>query len=150
MFLRSNFDYTYSLGINDATWESNAASKPHQSNIIWFDTLIKTLFKIIMMLWSNVNQSKKKLQNYFFWKWFTRYNSVQSVCVGSAQHVTFFYSPLSPVVSVLTPFLHMSSFTQCIHLFLALPLLLYPSTNLNTIKTHQQDTSLDALFVWRN
>lgn len=149
MFLRSNFDYTYSLGINDATWESNAASKPHQSNIIWFDTLIKTLFKIIMMLWSNVNQSKKKLQNYFFWKCFTRNNSVQSVCVGSAQHVTFFlFSPISCRISPHTFSTHVIFYT--VH-----PSLFSPASTLISIhkfkhKTHQQDTSLDALFVWRN
>jgi hypothetical protein len=43
--------------------------------------------------------------------------------VGSAQHVFFFHSLLSLVISMLTPFIFMTAFTQSIHLFLRRPLL---------------------------
>jgi hypothetical protein len=46
----------------------------------------------------------------------------------SAQHVSFFHSLLSLVISMLMPFIFMSSFTQSIHLFLGRPLLGCPST----------------------
>jgi hypothetical protein len=48
--------------------------------------------------------------------------------VGSVQHVFFFHSLLSLVISMLTAFILLSSFTQSIHLFLGRPLLGCPST----------------------
>jgi hypothetical protein len=45
-----------------------------------------------------------------------------------ARHVFFFHPLLSLVISMLTPFILMSSFTQSIHLFLGRPLLGCPST----------------------
>jgi hypothetical protein len=48
--------------------------------------------------------------------------------VGSAHHVLFFHSLLSLVISMLNPFIFMSSLTQSIHVFLDRSLLGCPST----------------------
>jgi hypothetical protein len=69
--------------------------------------------------------------------------------VESAQHVFYLHSLLSVVVSMLTPFIVMSSFTQPIHLYLGRPLLRCSSSfiKFTFFKPHTEQTLNCYIFV---